>query len=157
MTDMSKKYWLFLRKGVICLTVLAIALFALIFWVQASPYWGWSIPFSVAQRGESLDPAITAAIKDDTLFGNISISVKDNVSVPKAYLLVNGKEMGDFSSGSLLIRVYDGDKLEIDVSNYKHDIYFYIDHLSTNIEEENLQAELLLNHQKGLLGIIHFK
>jgi hypothetical protein len=156
MTD-DKKYFSILRRGSIWLAIAVFLLLVMIFGAQAAPYIGWNSPFSVVQRGENLDPAIMAAQEEDSLFGTVAIDVKNNISVPKAYLLINGQKSGDFASGSLLIRVYEGDKLEIDASRYEHDIIFSVANMSANIKENYISRELLLNNEIGFIGTVHFK
>jgi hypothetical protein len=153
----DKKYFFILRRGSIWLAIAVFILLAIIFAAQAAPYIGWTAPFSVSQRGENLDPAIMAAQEEDSLFGTVSIHVKNDISVPKAYLLINGQKSGDFASGSILVRVYEGDKLEIDASRYEHDIIFDIDNMSANIEENYMSNRLLLNNEIGFIGTVHFK
>lgn len=152
-----EKYLKILHRGATTLTVLVFGLLVCVLLAQAAPYFGLEMPFSVKERGEEMASAKEAAEVDNGLFGTIVVALEDEVSLPKAYLLLNGEQCGNFAQGRLYVRVHEGDELVIDATSYQHDLLFVLERASANIEREFLTQSLLLHDELGRIGIVHFK
>lgn len=110
----------------------------------------------VAEIALPLD-AVPVRSESGGLFGNVHILSEDNVSLDRAYLLINGERVGDFGAGEITMRVYPGDILSIDASAYRRAIYFYLDSYSTAIDGAYLRASVICNGDTADLGTVVFK
>ncbi len=134
-----------------------ITLFLVIF-AQGSAYFGWQIPISAKNREEFIkDQIYSVSQTENSLFANLRVEAQNGVSLPSAYILINGLKAGDFASGSLLLRVYEGDYLEIDCSAYARAINFKITGISANLKRETLPQTITVKNSLGEIGIIRFK
>jgi hypothetical protein len=104
-----------------------------------------------------LDPAAQVRTQDNSLFGNIKISVEDELSLAYAQVLINGIDSGDFTDGELLVRVYPGDIVSIDGSAYQRELRFNITAISSNITQDYLQTIVYTQGNIVDAGIIVFK
>lgn len=91
---------------------------------------GQTLPAPVnASRTESAPPQ--SEIKSPQALLGIALVKYD--SLPKAKILINGKERYTFSGSQVLIRVNAGDTVEIDASSYNFPIDFTITSGSANL------------------------
>jgi hypothetical protein len=124
--------------------------------IQILPYFGLSQP-NVERRGMDLDTSILVQEQKNGLFGNIHIYTENQVSLSEAYVEVNGIRAGNFAKGNLLLRVYDGDTVNINTTAYKRELVFYISLISANIDSDSIKKELLVNGENIQAGVIKFK
>ena len=94
---------------------------------------------------------------DSNLFGNITISSQEQLSLAKAVLSINGENCGDFSQGEVTVRVYPDDVLAVDASAYQRELSFYIVQVSPSIRRELLQENLYCCGDIREFGKIEFK
>ena len=87
-------------------------------------------------------------------FANIVIASEGGVSLERAYLLVNGEIRGNFASGSLQIRVYDGDILAVDCRAYGRELCFTVEILSASVDEDYLPRQVRCRQQTAVLGFV---
>ncbi|MGI6361153.1 MAG: hypothetical protein ACOX05_02460 [Bacillota bacterium] len=152
------KYYLkILQCGTVVMSIMIFVLLALLVLAQAAPYYNYSLPLAVTERGEELASVKKVSQAEKGLFATIVFTTKDEVSVPKAKLFINGTMSGDFSEGRLYVRVYEGDKLEIDARDYQTDLLFKIEQMSANLDQGSLNSQLIINNDISEVGIVHFK
>ena len=94
---------------------------------------------------------------DDMLFGNIMFKTENNLSLSKAYVLINGEKAGNLGSGSLLIRVHPGDIVSIDSSAYRRELTYCISAVSSNIDSSFLAGDMAICGKTVDVGIVVFK
>lgn len=104
------------------------------------------------QEEELAVPAAAFGGRGD--FANILIASEGGVSLERAYLLVNGEIRGNFASGSLQIRVYDGDILAVDCRAYGRELCFTVDILSASVDESYLPRQIRCRQQTAVLGFV---
>lgn len=104
-----------------------------------------------------LEPAADVRGEDSSLFGNIRIKTADGLSLGSAKVLINGVDYGDLGKGELLLRVYPGDVISIDGSEYKKELEFLVSAISSNIDKDFLQMTIYTNGDSVEVGIIVFK
>ncbi|HZK44326.1 MAG TPA: hypothetical protein VFC73_08625 [Syntrophomonadaceae bacterium] len=66
-------------------------------------------------------------------YGLISISADKYLSLPKAKLLINGKEVKDFTQNELQFKIMAGDVVEIDSTAYNFPIDYNVSKVSNNL------------------------
>lgn len=137
------------------LSFFAVAACLLFSFVQLELY----SPFSA---DESLPPeiyvsAVSSRQTESGLFGNITIESQEQVSLAMAVLFINGERCGDFSQGSLTVRVYPEDVLTVDASAYRRELSFFIVEASPSIRAELLLNPLCCNGDTQEFGKIQFK
>ncbi|MEG1500350.1 MAG: hypothetical protein RR396_00155 [Clostridiales bacterium] len=138
--------------------ILAVLSLFLIILAQGTYYFGLVGPFSAGIKEESIPDAMPVQRDDTGLFGNILLETEDKVSLPKAYLLINGQKAGDLAQGELLTRVYPNDYLLIDASAYGRDLQFYLKNPSSNLKTDDLPAIITMdNNGKAVIGAMKFK
>ncbi|MDO4733092.1 MAG: hypothetical protein Q4B50_06220, partial [Bacillota bacterium] len=107
-------------------------LFSLLFLLSAFALGVSQLNIFLGLSGEEEAPkavfaaALSSRQLDRGLFGNIRIESQEQVSLSRAFLLINGEQCGDFSQGQLSVRVYPGDVLRVDASAYLRELYFSI-------------------------------
>ena len=147
------RIWIKLVNGLLCLAV--FALFPALLAAQLG-----SRPFGARPENVYIEPATisaAAASQRDGLFSNITIEVADGRSLPQAKVLINGRIAGDFTAGSVTVRVYAGDFVLLDTLAYAGEISFCVTRMSSNISREGLQPELTVTDGQEILGRIIFK
>lgn len=140
------------------MSVFAFLLFALVVFAQWGAYQGLVGPWFAQRREEFiLESALPAARDENALFANLELATAENVSLPQAILKINGVECGNFEHGSLLLRVYPGDWLEIDCSAYARELFFETVSASLNLRIQPAQRSFKSEDGKAVFGEITFK
>ncbi len=119
------------------------------------PFWGIDTPLSVVKPDYYQEEAVVTA-DEESLFGNIRIS-SDGVSLEQAYLLINDQRSGNFGDGELVVRVYEGDTVEIDGSAYKRQLDFSISAVSSNIDSDYWSKVVQTNGNIVKIALIKFR
>ena len=87
-------------------------------------------------------------------FANLSIANSEQLSLPKAYVLVNGKRSGDFSAGQCTLRVYDGDIIDIDCTAYGRQLNFTLQPISSSLVTSYLEQTVSCRQNCVSAGVI---
>lgn len=119
------------------------------------PFWDIDTPLSVAKPNYYQEDTVVTE-NEESLFGNIRISSGD-VSLEQAYLLINGQKSGNFGNSELVVRVYEGDTVEIDGSAYKCQLNFSISAVSSNIDSDNWSKTVQTDGNIVKIADIKFK
>ncbi len=123
---------------------------------QKLAWLGWELPLE-NWYGSSYDEVLPTVKQNEGLWGTITLQLADYSELRRASVLINGQPAGNFTGQSLTVRVFAGDKLEIDCSAYGRPVYFQLVKASSGIDRSALQSELVLNGQRGSVGQIKFK
>ena len=145
------------KKVDISLIIFSITALVLVIVAQAGYYFDFENGLT-AKRAEEYYKAELPAVREEyAIFGNIELMSKDEVSLAKAYVMINGQKSGNFKDGDVLIRVYEGDIVSIDTTAYDRKIEFYIRNYSKNINIDKLNQ--ILESSQGLVdvGTVSFK
>ncbi len=140
----------------ILLVLIFISLFPVLI-IQIMPYFS-----DITYPGQKifnnpLSTEVPIIIDEGALFGNLHLESENEVSLPMAKVMVNQVEVADFSEGTVLIRVYEGDSVEINSMAYQRDIRYQISNLSSNIDQSKLNHSVTLYAEIKGIGVIHFK
>lgn len=155
--DQEEKYagtgWL-LALGQVLSFITVIAVLA------AAALLAWGDALVREDREEPAQLYISATVEHDPadgVFGNITVSAAQGLSLEHAYLLINGAACGDFSQGSLTVRVYAGDRLSVDATAYSQRLDFELSAASASVDQELLQANITCRGNVEDIGSIRFK
>ena len=143
----SVQKWLFALLGI---NTLFLAL------ILAAPYLNWDSPFAREAR-LLLDTALPVQQQSGQLFGNLQLETEGGVSLAAARLYINDIFVGNFGTGSLFTRVYEGDRLVLDASAYQRQIIFLLTTVSTNIDTSELTARIITDGNAVELPPIRFR
>lgn len=136
----------------------AILCFILVIAAQTAAYFEWDIPLAAHSREEFLaEEPLPVSHGAGALFANLRIETAEGISLPSAWVEINGLAAGDFTSGSLLLRVYEGDKLAINTAAYDRSLVFYLKGISSNLRGDLLPQRVETRQGKGEIGTIVFK
>lgn len=135
------------------LKVLSIILFLALIASQTAAF----LDASKEDYFTSQEQALPVARDDEGLFGNLYIESEDLLSLPRAKLLINDREAGNFSEGFILARVYENDFVMIDARAYAADIGFHIKRISSNIDRQNIASDIISRDGEAVIGKIKFK
>jgi hypothetical protein len=124
--------------------------------VLATPYLNFNSPF-VRETRLLLDTALPVQQQSGLLFGNLQLETEGNLSLAAAKLYINGILAGNFGSGSLLTRVYEGDILVLDAAAYQRQLTFFLTTVSTNIDTSELSAQIITDGNAGEMPEISFR
>lgn len=139
--------------AVICLF---LALLVVIY-AQGSYYLELDLPLSAQRREESFDQPLPAIHDPGELFASIRLESPENLALPKAVVLINGLEAGNFANGTVSARVYSGDIVEIDTRAYGRELEFKLAGYSSNLDMSQISQTIITQDGKALLGEIKFK
>lgn len=144
--------------------LLLCSLFLLLLY-QGWLYWGRNHSFAwlnfdwvpESWYGQDYAEVLPAVRQNEGLWGNVTLELQDYSELHRALVLLNGNEVGNFSSSLVTLRVFDGDQLEIDCTAYARPVHFKVTKVSVGIDRAKLQTELELCGERGLVGRIDFK
>lgn len=156
MSDSNSKKILWLKKVQKVLLLLLFADMVALVYYNVLPLYGVADRDSYDTDLIVFDTAVPVQQIDNGLFGNISVSSSDGISLAKAQLLINGVVMGNFADGEVIVRVYPGDIIDIDGSAYKRQVSFMVNVISSNIDDNILPKEIKTNGDVVQVGIISF-
>ncbi len=144
--------------------LLLLSLFLLLFY-QGWLYWGQNqklpwLNINLATEnwyGQDYADVLPAVQQNEGLWGSVPLELPEYTELHRALVLLNGNEVGRFSSNRVTLRVFDGDKLEIDCTAYSRPVRFVLQKVSVGIDRTKLRTELSLCGERGLVGEIKFK
>ena len=116
------------------ITFLAICAALVVIIAQSTFYWQISFPLAAGDKKDAFNNPMPVYHDAGEMFGTVRLEPAGKTSLPKAKILVNGIEMGDFALGEVLIRVYENDIVKINVTAYGRDLTFYITRCSANLK-----------------------
>ena len=107
---------------------------------------------------QDLEPvAIPARAEEEGLFGNLYLESEEQISLEQAYLWINGEKCGDFAQGSLTVRVYPGDVIQLDTLAYGRTLFFSIQAVSSSIDMDYLSSAITCFAEIVTVGVIIFR
>ncbi len=107
--------------------------------------------------GQEYQPVLPASTDDTRLWGNIILRLEDYTTLPDAVVVINGKQVTDFTKQQVTVKVASGDFLEVDTTAYRLPIRVKIVNASTNINRSLLLEELTLTQERSAFGKVIFK
>ncbi len=112
---------------------------------------------SASYVGEAYEPVLPSARQQGDLFGTVTLEAQGVASLEKAAVLINDEPAAYFTTNQVVVRVYPGDVVSLDVQSYSRPVTFRLVSHSSNIRSGQLQDEITLAQTKGLLGTVSFK
>lgn len=115
---------------------------------------------AVTWYGMEYDEAASAmpvSASNSGLYGSITLELTEHSRLEQAYVLINGVKAGNFSRSELVLRVFDGDVLELDVSAYNVPVRIRLQKASFGIDRERLFSEIEVCGERQEIGCIIFK
>jgi hypothetical protein len=114
---------------------------------------GQTVSFPVASPGE--DPPPVGEMKSPQT--RLTIAVDKFSSLPKAKVLINGKEKYKFTEKQVTVEIYAGDTIEIDSSAYNFPIDYKIASISPNLAFPSRGQTFTANQTIVMLGKVIVK
>lgn len=104
---------------------------------------------------DQTDVMVASADIKDT--GGMTLELKGYASLPKAYVLVNGREVKNFTSGSAVFSVRAGDIVEIDGTYYSKPFQINVTKVTGNLASPEKDAKILIKGDIVALPELTFK
>ena len=97
------------------------------------------------------------ASADDQIWGNVVLELVDLTTLPEAKVLLNGRQVADFTDAAVTVRVANGDVLSVDTTAYELPITVRIKNVSSFIDVKELNEFTVITKEIAPLGKILFK
>lgn len=148
--EKKRRTWLRLNKK--------ITQYALLCFLFLPVYQGYILLTGNASYvGEAYEPVLPSSRQEGDLFGTVTLEAEGVSSLEQAAVLINDEPVAYFTTNQVVVRVYPGDMISLDVRAYSRPITFRLVSHSSNIRSGQLQDEMTLAQTKGLLGTVSFK
>lgn len=113
--------------------------------LEGEPFSSWSGPVARVMETES------------TVFGYITLEMKDYSSLARAYVIINGKKAADFRDKRVIVKVFSNDIVEVDGSFYQRPLKFSVVGISPHLSKPVLNQTIETQGNVALLGKVQFK
>ncbi len=116
--------------------------------------------------GQAIEYPVNSAEQDngaenmDTInspYAKLVLSLEKFSSLPRASVLVNGKEYASFEKDEVQIKLMAGDVVEIDASAYEFPVSFKVEQVSDNVAFPVEEEIYVCNHDIVMIGKIVVK
>ena len=145
----GERYFSFVQR-----LLLSLFLITFVLWITWPALHPDTIPQETILQESAARVPVMASYQGE--FGNIRISTQGGLTLGYAYLLINGEAVGDFGTGSLTVRVYPGDILELDCQLYDKAVHFSVEALSASINKDYLLEMVSCYGDISKVGVIVF-
>jgi len=116
--------------------------------------------------GQAIDYPVNSAQQDNgkeemeninSPYGMLVLSLQKYSSLPRAVVLVNGKEQASFENDEVQLKLMAGDVVEIDASAYDFPVAFKVKQISDNLAFPVKDESYVCNHDIVMIGKIVVK
>lgn len=155
-----------MEKHLIRMVVLSLVLVVVTQGLMTAEPMRFYMSWSERMEGQILPAPVNAPVAESPPATNakvaspdalVTISVGNDVSLPKAKILVNGKERYTFSRSQVLMRLNAGDTIEIDARSYNLPIDFTIVAGSANLNFPVKEQVFTANQSIVMIGKVIVK
>ncbi len=116
---------------------------------------GQAIDYPV--NSEESDNGIEEMEEINSPYAILVLSVENFSSLPRAVILVNGKEQASFANDEVQLKLMAGDVVEIDASAYNFPVVFNVEKVSDNLAFPVADESYVCNHDIVMIGKIVVK
>ncbi len=117
-------------------------------------------------EGQAIDYPVNSEAQDNGIeeiedinspYAMLVLSVDKFSSLPRAVVLVNGKEHASFANNEVKLKLMAGDVVEIDASAYNFPVVFNVEKVSDNLAFPVEDESYVCNHDIVMIGKIVVK
>jgi hypothetical protein len=163
---MLKKFAEKVEKGLIRVVIIGVVLMVMVQALMTREQYRIFLSWGEKLEGQSLNYPVSVTKQDENkpsasqakpaeTFMNISADMSS--SLPKAIILVNGKQSGNFSNQEISLKLKDGDVVEIDSRYYNFPINYKITSSSDNLAYPDKGKKYTSNQSIVMIGKVIVK
>lgn len=152
------------EKYLIRTIIISLVLLVLVQGLMTKDTWRFYLSFGERLEGQVIEYPVNTTDEDaesnapvESPYAILVISTENNLALPKAKVLVNNKELANFTQNEVQLNLMAGDIVEIDTTSYNFPVEFKITQVSDNISFPERDKSYTANQGLVMIGKIIVK